>query len=116
MSPVPMRAVVCPFSRPRGSKRKAGDAKFFTRKVSFMEKSDYKVMLSPERCSAWLLEFKPEYALSASMLRRLATQGGSGLRATLLPLRGTQRRTAVLVRPVDVVHFVQECDKERVLA
>lgn len=73
-----------------------------------MDQSDYKVMLSPERCSAWLREFKPEFAMSAMTLRRLALQPGSGLRATVFPTRGTQRRRAVRVRPVDVVHFVHE--------
>ena len=75
-----------------------------------MDKSDYKVMLSPERCSAWLREFKPEFAMPAITLRRLALQPGSGLRATVLPTHGVIRRRAVRVRPVDVVHFVQECE------
>lgn len=75
-----------------------------------MEKSDYKSLLSPERCCAWLREFKPEYAMSPATLRRLGLQRGSGLRATVLPTRGTLRTRAVRVRPVDVVHFVQECE------
>lgn len=69
-----------------------------------------KTLMSPEACSAWLKENKPEFALPGITLRRLALQVGSGLRATILPVAGTVRRRAVRVRPMDVVHFLRECE------
>lgn len=73
---------------------------------------DYKQLMSPEACEAWLRKYKPEFALPCYVLRRLAQQVGSGLEATILPVAGTKRRRAVKVRPVDVVRFIRECDKE----
>lgn len=67
----------------------------------------YRTLMSPEACLRWLYENEPEYAMSAMTLRRLALQVGSGLRAVVLPTRGTARRRQVLVRPVDVVRYIQ---------
>ena len=72
-----------------------------------MEKSDYKMLMSTDRCSRWLAEHCPRYALPKSMLRALAVQEGSGLRATVLPTRGIIRRKQVLVRPADVVEYLK---------
>lgn len=64
-------------------------------------------LMSPEKCLRWLDEHEPEYAMSAMTLRRLAVQMGSGLRAVVLPTRGTQRRRQFLVRPADVVSYLK---------
>lgn len=63
--------------------------------------------MSPEKCLRWLDEHEPEYVMSAMTLRRLAVQMGSGLRAVVLPTRGTQRRRRFLVRPADVVSYLK---------
>ena len=70
-------------------------------------KKEFNMLMSPDRCSLWMAENCPEYALPKSTLRALVVQEGTGLRGAVLPLKGTRRRCSVLVRPADVVEYVR---------